>query len=68
MVNRMFPFPFFIRKDVSIPVIFPTKSFAFLLLKNEPCVQSWKMINVRTTKPAATILQATVNQGENCNK
>src|SRR5690606_31147628 len=38
-----------------IPVMVPTIRFAFPFLKNDICVQSWKIMKVRITNPAATI-------------
>ncbi len=48
-------FHFSYGNNVKIPVIVPTMAFAFLFLKNDPWVQSWKMMNIRTTNPAARI-------------
>src|SRR5215469_2881762 len=44
------------------PFPFPTTSFAPRDLKNEPWVQSWKTIKMRTRNPPASSASGTVSQ------
>ena len=42
----------------------PNQLLAFRLGRNEPCVQSWKRMNVRSRKPAVGIVSASASQTE----
>ena len=46
----------------SSPNTVPSHVFAALGRQNEPCVQSWKTMYVRTRKPAAGIASASVSR------
>jgi hypothetical protein len=48
--------------NAKIPKIDPTILLAFFDLKKEPWPQSWKMIKIRTRKPAARIHKGIIYQ------
>lgn len=51
-------------EKVNSPSAVPSQALARLDARNDPCVQSWKMMNVRIRKPAAGIASARVRRYE----